>query len=74
MIFDDSAEAEAQPPPPPPPSALAPTTSRPAAPPVFAIYETSVGGMNSFFPGDDEDTINGSTCRGLLKGLLRATD
>ena len=50
------------------------SSSRPAAPPVFAIYETSVGGMNSFFPGDDEDTINGSTCRGLLKGLLRATD
>ena len=30
--------------------------------------------MNSFFPGDDEDTINGATCRGLLKGLLKATD
>ena len=74
MIFDDSADTEAQPPPPPPPPTLAPTTSRPAAPPVFAIYETSAGRMNSFFPGDDEDTINGATCRGLLKGLLKATD
>ena len=75
-IFDDSAA------PPPPPAegvgfsifdeSAAPQGSRPAPPAVFAIYETSdpSGASSSFFPGDDDDTVNAPTCRGLIKGLF----